>query len=128
MKNIKHIEKIAKAYEKIKQLDADILQLDKMAMKLADGVGKVSVSIQYDEPENKGLKLDEDGSIINETTSFKYGGLMPSFMFDFRPREEQRKGEIYSEELTENMALNFLGMLISTKMQLRNELIKSIEL
>ena len=68
MKNIKQIEKIAKAYEQIKKLDAEILQLDKMAMKLADGVGDLTVRITFNEPEKDGVKFDEDGSILPQNT------------------------------------------------------------
>lgn len=130
MKNIKQIEKIAKAYEQIKKLDAEILQLDKMAMKLADGVGDLTVRITFNEPEKDGVKFDEDGSILPQNTfnGFMQGGFVPSFMQSIYGIQAEKKDDGYSEKLDENTALNFLGMLISTKMQLRNELIKSIEL
>ncbi len=131
MKNIKQIEKIAKAYEQIKKLDAEILQLDKMAMKLADGVGDLTVRITFNEPEKDGVKFDEDGSILPQNTfnGFMPGGLVQNFLTSFQTGGfVGKKDDGYSEKLDENTALNFLGMLISTKMQLRNELIKSIEL
>lgn len=128
--NAKKIEKIAKAYEKIKVLDAEILKLDKMAMKLADGIGELSINITFDEPKESEVKFDEDGSIVmdNPLSGFASGGFL-SHMLELRREIEKRsEDEGYSEKLDENKALNLLGLLISSKMQQRSELIKSIDL
>ena len=65
--NIKTLEKASKIIEQIKKLDAEIIELDKYAMKLINSNSEINLTLSFDKENNESDKVnfDEDGSLIN---------------------------------------------------------------
>lgn len=67
---IKDIEKIQRIYLKIKELDEEILKLDKLALEIANDDCKISINVenftkQQQEEAKEKAKFDEDGSLTS---------------------------------------------------------------
>jgi hypothetical protein len=121
----KTIEKASKLYEKIKKLDKEIIELDKMASLFAENEESgVELSMKY-----TGKKEDVENcerEIIGESMvgSIMYigGG---SITFDVNKKTNGK--ETYNAELSNSAALQILGVMLGDKMATRKTLIDRIE-
>lgn len=130
--NLKKLQKAAKIAEKIKALDAEIIELDKIAMKIANGDTKISFDLNVfaavkEEPEK--LQLDTDGSLPNYYKSFmdKYmvSGFLGYGMMTPQSSSPTTQGitDTLKSEISEGCALRILGLLLADKHYKREQLL-----
>jgi hypothetical protein len=127
--NASKFEKATIAFERIKQLDKQIIEIEKLAMLLADGSTKQSISISIEDlsESEKGKILDEDGSLIGSESisgvSFwkvPYGSVLSI-------KEDNQNEHKLAEPTSEKVMLQILGVLLHEKINERNYLIKQLE-
>jgi hypothetical protein len=128
--DFKKLEKAAKIYEQIKQLDADIIEIDKFALTVANNETECCFELRckdltkQKEKENK-LEFDEDGSIKKETdnlyTRLMFSWTQPSAI---APPDDDI---IIKSQLSVNNVMNMLGILLNDKQTKRQKLIENIK-
>lgn len=131
--NIKNLGKATKLYEEVRVLDAEIIEIDKMAMIVAEGETKsffklrIEDFIKKEEPVSS--ILDEDGSINADYFKKKIQKrLSPISFFGCSNEEKKPKpGTILKSKLSETVTMQILGILLCEKQSLRNNLLKRIE-
>ncbi len=132
--DIKKLEKAAKIYGQIKILDAQIIDIDKFAMTVANNETKSSFELRCEdlskkkEDEEK-INFDDDGSIIKKhSESYKS-------VFDlWTPRlysqsvEDKNDNEIIlKNELSVNAVMAILGVLLHEKQAQRILLMNQLQ-
>jgi len=134
--SIKKLEKATKILEKIKILDAEIIEIDKFAMFAANDEIKASFELKIDnigkkkEDENK-VEFDSDGSLKSGATDFyaemirKYTSpLSFPFLTPMGNSTSDKKNEYaLRADISENTTLNILGLLLCDKQRKRDLLI-----
>ena len=127
--NASKFEKATIAFERIKQLDKQIIEIEKLAMLLADGSTKQSVSISIEDlsESEKGNILDKDGSLIGSESisgislwKVPYGSVLSI-------KEDNQNEHKLAEPTSEKVMLQILGVLLHEKINERNYLIKQLE-
>ena len=83
--NIKKLEKATKIYEQIKILDAQISELEKFAMLVANGEIKSSFELKIEDlgkqkEDAEKVGFDEDGSLIKGSTESLYEQIEKKFL------------------------------------------------
>jgi hypothetical protein len=121
--NYTKIEKAAKVYEKIKKLDAEIIALEKMANKIAEGDKEISVSIKVPLP----IKEDEPKDTYDINSAFQIGylsfGSTRRSYCDVKPATHDE----WSSEIDETAAFHMLGYFLAAKQRKRESLQKQIQ-
>lgn len=119
--NIKKLEKATNIYKKIKILDAQIIEIDKFAMLVANSETKSSFELKCEdlgknEEDEQKIQFDDDGSLIKGISD------VPKSLFDlWMPRyslsSENKKENvtILKNELSENAVMSILGVLLYEK-------------
>lgn len=110
---IKNIEVLSNLYAKIKELDSEILRLEKLGQKVAEGNCRIKMNLSV-----------EDLSVVPaykepEEQVFYFSALLGN------RRTEAPKPENV-EELDDYLTLHMLGFLLKDKVQHREELLKEI--
>lgn len=127
--NASKFEKATIAFERIKQLDKQIIEIEKLAMLLADGSTKQSVSISIEDlsESEKGNILDKDESLIGSESisgislwKVPYGSVLSI-------KEDNQNEHKLAEPTSEKVMLQILGVLLHEKINERNYLIKQLE-
>ena len=133
------LEKSIKIYQEIKELDNEIQELDKFALKIANSdlnsTLKLSVNDNVMSEERKKLQFDEDGSIKNNESHVSYISryLMPSLyaysesLRGISHKDKSNNESVISCEISSNSTLQILSILLSDKIQKREQLIKKLE-
>lgn len=67
--DLKNLQKATLIHASIKALDAEIIQIDKLAMLCANGKLTSSFELKCLEDKPEKLKMDEDGDIVKEEKS-----------------------------------------------------------
>lgn len=137
MNNIKKLEAAANMLQEIKQLDAEIIQLEKYAQKAAND--EVDLELQFDIVDLKqklstaGDLLNEDGSIkthreviVNLERGFRHYfdmnfGVPPSMR-----NEPQKEKTTYRQRVSNGAGLRILGILMFEKKDRREYLISQL--
>lgn len=130
---IKNLEKATKILEQIKVLDAEIIEIDKIALLVADGGNTLSLElkVQPNNPNEKKEILDSDGSLIDHNKPIGYDGLFGGILGHYRSMCEPIKPftphHILKKELNESSTLHILGLLLREKQFIRFSLIEKLE-
>jgi hypothetical protein len=131
--NIVKLEKATKIYEQIKQLDNAIIEIDRIAMLIANGEVSCSFDLKVNDltktEEQCQVGFDEDGSLRSACDpihpyrlSFS---LLGGVLRNTTPPPVNEN--ILKAELTENTALSILGVLLCDKQYQRDQLINQLE-
>lgn len=128
----KKLDKAQKYYEQVKKLDAEIIEIEKLAQLMADG-GKVSFEISCEPVSNKKKEkvLDEDGSLIissfqkrlsDDMRMYMYGGFgcSPTITVE-KPKKNNIKAQV-----ADTVGLQVLGVLLAEKNKERSSIIKRL--
>lgn len=130
------LEKATKIFNAIKVLDAEIVELDKVAMIVANGGGESSFELTINgvivKDETEKVKFDEDGSLIlpkeNESPyrSIFLDFALPSYFRRDEKKEEKNK-TVIKNSLSEKSTMLILGILLEEKKMKRNKYLKQLE-
>jgi hypothetical protein len=134
--SIKTFEQAAKAVAHIKELDAEIIEIERFAISVADG--ETSLKLNLEAVSNKPAKqkkedvLDEDGSLRSHTIS---GSDLRNIMISFgsfypgAPEEPKAKKNTtsFKSDLPDTVGLQMLGVLLAYKIQVRDGLIRTLQ-
>lgn len=129
--NLRNLEQATAVLAKIKVLDAEIIELDKFAMMIANGEIKSSfdlklLDLEKQEKEENKQVLDEDGSIIK----MKYSDFLPlTFNWSAGASSVPAKNpneHTLSNDLSELVALQVMGVMLCDKQEKRTKLIKQL--
>jgi hypothetical protein len=122
--NYTKIEKAAKVYEKIKKLDAEIIALEKMANKIAEGDKEITVLMRVPIAAKEEPK---ETYCLGDTFSWP-------LEFDFSTGRTRRSGattvithDEWSSEIDETAAFHMLGYFLAAKQRKRESLLKQIQ-
>ena len=124
--DIKKFEKAQKAYLKIKELDKQIIEIENLAMQIANGENSVSFEFKLTDltPKEEKVKFDEDCSIFH----FAMPDFMASRVFPVfgggKPENDQIKK--YNTDISVNASLQILGVLLHEKQSSRTFLINQL--
>ncbi len=139
--NIQQLERSQKMYTNIKELDAEIIEIEKIAMLLVDGNAevKLNLSVKDTTPKSEKIAIDEDGDMkATKSGPLTFGIMSPmAFMqriqgsrglwIDDDPLQaKQDNSEKMSYGISENLSLNVLAILLNEKLEKRAKLIKSL--
>jgi len=128
--DFKKLEKAAKLYEQIKQLDADIIEIDKFALTVANNETESFFELRckdltkQKEKENK-LEFDEDGSIKREGDNTLRLSLLSGWML---PTNITITNDdiVIKSQLSVNNVMNMLGILLHDKQTKRQQIIEKL--
>lgn len=138
--NIKQLEKSQKMYLEVKSLDAEIIEIEKIAILVVDGNAEVNLSLKVKDTtpkpkESDKAKFEEDGS-QRSTPSIGMGfdvrdpwsSLFPKYFSDsVKNHTVSEQGcSVLRSELSDNLSLNVLAILLDDKLRKREKLIKSL--
>jgi len=139
--NLTKLEKASKILERVKVLDSQIIEIERFAMMVAEGLIKsgLELSIEGLKPKvkEKSDLFDGDGSLKNkyreeyESYSDRMRSLMMPFLAEsplIKPLEKLNANKsILKAELSEKSTLRILGVIMGEKQALRQSLINQIE-
>ena len=133
--DIKELGKASKLLDKLKVIDADIIEIEKIAQLLASGNSKQSMVLAVTdtspETEPKKQVLDSDGSLTQPSMSVDGNTLTFSFFgLNSRPFPENRQDNRTKKldvQLSDTTALQVWGVLLEQKLIARGDLIKKLE-
>lgn len=132
MIDIKTIDKAAKIVAKIKELDAEIISIDRMAAHIASNPVKCSVSltakeIKSKEDSAKPVTFDEDGSLVREASNqIFFGYQIVPFGHSVTPEKKDDEGAL-KLLISPTSSMNILAYLLQDLTTKRMELINQIE-
>ncbi len=125
---LSQLEKATIIYYDIQNLDAEILELDKIAAVVANGaqiVLRMDVDSLNKKKEEDKVKFDQDGSLVLPGIPQRFGtihGLMYSYD-PFRQPQPDKPDHTLTSPLSENYALRILGILLCEKHHRREVLL-----
>ena len=136
--NFKKLEKATKIYEQIKLIDAQIIEIDRFALLVANGEIKSSFELKIEDigkkKEDAGrVGFDEDGSLVKKGLQNTLGldsYFMPvSWLSRFsNPEQECSKNDhLLKHELGINATMQILGVLLCEKKAMRQSLLSNLE-
>jgi hypothetical protein len=125
--NFKKLEKAQKYYQQVKRLDAEIIEIEKLAVLMAEG-GKVGFEISCEPKVDEGKKkvLDGDGSLLvngggeDRYTFYLYGCDRPTVTIE-KPKKNHIKCEVI-----DSVGLQLLGVLMAEKQSARKKLLTKL--
>jgi hypothetical protein len=131
--NLKQLQKAQKLYDRIKELDAEIIEVEKVAQYLADKKTSVKFSVKVTDiekiKEKDKVSLDADGSLI-------YGQRSPmdtyKFMFSpfglpsCTPEKKEAPDASYKCDISDSVCLGVLGVVLASKMEARELAMKAL--
>ena len=124
---IQNAEKISKLLLKIKELDEEVVRLEKMANVIAnDNLGiKVKFKVLLPQEEKEKDIIDKDESLNMRDTGSMFSYLFPSLAI--KDAKKERNEEHRSFRVTDSEALQMLGVIIGSIDSERRKLIKKLE-
>lgn len=128
---LKKIERATKIVERIKEIDIQISDIEKMAVKVAEGNSDNNFVLNLllpDKSEDK-VQFDEDGSIMRNNPN-TMGGIMGMIFgaINGEPATKKHGDSIsLSQPLTDIAILQILAVIISERQTERKKLIDKIE-
>lgn len=131
------LEKAGKLLAEIKKLDADIIEIEKIAMMAANGEAEtffelkvVDIKKQFEEPTK--IQLDEDGSLPSTSYSLlsdmmrKYSSPFP-WMERTEDKKPPKNEMNISNQLSERATMLILGVLLEEKQSKRLRYINKLK-
>lgn len=124
----KKLDKAQKYYEQVKKLDAEIIEIEKLAQLMADG-GKVSFKISCEPKVNheKQKVLDSDGSLIIHDGAPRLSFSFSSIWGVEKVKAPKPKHPHIKGELTDTLGLTILGVLLADKQKQKALITKRLE-
>lgn len=137
---LKTIDKAYKIYESIKQIDSEIIEIDRIAMLVANGCSKSHFELRVEdlqkaEQEKENVRFDEDGSLMmgfnglrtpsiweQITAGYRTGGHFGCESVNLNKHDRKLKWN-----LSEHTALKVLAVLLSDKKEQRDNLLIQLE-
>jgi len=133
--NINKLEKATKILEQIKAIDAEIIEIDKLAIIILNNETNIQLALNVEnltkakEAKEK-VTFDEDGSMsISERAMDEYRNLyFPSdrikmMLNGMNPKTSDRN---FSQPLSDKLTLQILGVLLCEKNAIKDSLIKKL--
>ena len=139
--NIQQLERSQKIYLDIKKLDAEIIEIDKVAQLIANGNAEVNLTLTVKDItpkiEQKEKVTTEDGSLQSEILTFEIGGLDLSERMSklshsiwggisSKPHVSENETKL-TADLSENLSFNVLAILLHDKQTKREKLINNLK-
>lgn len=124
--NLKKLARAAKLYEQIKALDGEIIEVEKMAMLVANGETKSTFELHI---EDLNKNEDEAKSVLDDCNT--PSGWMQEMMMGFRTggtlKKTEPSGNKLKSILSETLTLQILGELLFDKNYQRELLVSKIQ-
>ena len=124
--NLKQLQQAAKILEKIKALDAEIIEIDRVALLVANGNSECSFSLNVKDttPVKEEVEIEEQprDTMTDFYRRYQLGILS---IISTEPKKEE-KGFILNHTLSEENTLRILGILLGDRQQKRDELINKL--
>ncbi|HZW66383.1 MAG TPA: hypothetical protein VFF23_11875 [Hanamia sp.] len=136
--DFKKLERATKIYEQLKQLDKEIIEIDRFAMLVANGEIKSSFELKIDDigkkkEDSDKVGFDEDGSLIKGTSDSLYEQMRRSFYMPILSfgcdtgKETDKNVHLLKNELSENATMSILGVLLQEKQFKRTNLLTQLQ-
>lgn len=121
--HIKHVEKVSQLFERLKTLDAQIIQLDRIGFLIADGDTELNLTLLCVDLRKK---AEEEATKKKEGT---YAGLGNPWMLGIYSHREEtpESSNVYQHGLTEEAALHLVHVLVWQLSCERNNIIKELQ-
>lgn len=129
---LEQLERATIIYNDIKELDKEIIAIDKIAMLVANGEIKSTLELKIEDIEKQNedsqkISIDDDGSIVRNDYDSMYSRMLHSLaMPNFKKGYSEPKKEnehILKNSLSENTTLQILGILLGEKQYKRKILL-----
>lgn len=134
--DIKKLEKANRILVDLKKLDAEIIDIEKYAMQIANGRAKTSFTLKFEDLTKKGdddkVDFDEDGSLILRGHRVNRADMMRNpfaFMIEMDRHivsDKKKPVEELSYKLSDTTTLQVLGCILSEKTEIRTRMIKQL--
>lgn len=133
--NLKQLDKATRILSEIKELDNQIISIEKHAMLIANGNVALDLKLfildlEKQAKEQNKVGFTEDGSLSYdaELRNLMKGYFMPSFgILGSKPEEKKKECETtFMSELSESAALQILGILLYEKQTKRQSLLAKL--
>lgn len=132
--NFKNFEEEIKIYEQIKALDAEIAEINRFAMTIANNEVKASFGLKlenlHEVKEEKQNIIYEDGSPRHSVTS-PFGELFFMSPFDFMRRQQEKKSAVkeqfLEQQLSEKNIMAILDYILREKKMQRGLLMNKLD-
>ena len=123
---LREVEKLKDAYERIRVLDGEIVEIEKMAMPISEKRTRIGLSLSVEDLEKKQpVQFDEDGSLMSSGDSSTWGLGRMFAVNPFRTNVAKSSIDIMlSFNLSDTIALRLLGELYASKDAERKEILK----
>lgn len=120
---IKKLESAARIIQKVKELDADIIQIDKFAMLIANEHVNCSFTLNVEDmaPKSEIVNLEPEKS-----SKMNYDGGLITFWTSRHTEQPKKNISSFSSEANENTALHLLGVLLMDKQNQRTTLLNQL--
>lgn len=126
------LEKAQKLYDRVKELDGEIIEIEKLAQLIADKKTEIKLTLKINDLEEKDkekskVAFDEDGSLIHGA----YARSLMASMFTIRlqgcdPEKEKKYTDKFDCDISDRITLQVLGVLLADKLEARTLAIKAL--
>lgn len=123
--DFKKLNKATEIFKKIQELDAEILIIDKLAMKAANGENVVELILNVTDLKEKAKKEAEKVTQQEEGVYIHFIHFKPSRLGD--PPKTEVGLTSYKHDLTDVGSLEVFGLLLGDKMRKRDTLLKKLQ-
>jgi len=134
----KQLEKATIIYKDIQALDKEIIDIDRIAMLVANGEIKSTFELKIEDigkknEDSQKNSFDEDGSIVRNNYEDIHKRMLHSLsmpLFSFGCSETKKKNDnehTLNNSLSENATLQILGILLCEKQEKRKMLISKLQ-
>ena len=125
------VDKVFKVYEKVKVLDAEIIELDKVAMQLANDDTDVCLDFKI---TNFTPKKEEESTTIGLQSIFEsykrelsFSSLWGQPTSTTPEQNSNNNTTVFNHQVSTNNALKILGLLLSDKLEKRERLLTKLK-
>lgn len=129
--NYKGLQKLSELYQKLKDLDAEIIILDKLAMQMTTDKTSVDLTLSVlnlTKKESEPQKAEDEESqnsfhksLMENLYSIRLNYGVPS------PTEEEKHKKKYSAIIDDISGIQIVGLLIMNKQELRSKIVAEIK-
>lgn len=130
------LEKAQKLYARVKELDGEIIEVEKLAQLISSKKTSIKLSLKVNDLEKVNdsdkVTLDEDGSLkygseASSMASRMFGLWMPSpFGSCTDIAKKDAPDSQFKSEISDSVCLGILGVLLASKMEARELAIKAL--
>jgi hypothetical protein len=123
MEHIKEFEKAAKIYKRIQDMDAEIIRIEALAQKVAEGTLGITIEMKAEkEPE-----VVESSVINQELNNAIMGVFTVNFGYGTYTATPKQNFETVKEWISEPFALRILAFIMEDKKAKRDTLIRQLQ-